>query len=105
MCHIILPKNKRIMDTMEKKISRDDKIFATLTHNGTDIADISGNNFSCMADIIKNIFSKSGKWFGIAMLSIRNYSQGWRVSFPVSFRLQPRKEPKLDGRLYVLPFA
>ncbi len=93
------------MDTMEKKISRNDKIFATLTHNGTDIADISGYDFSCMADIVKNILAKSGKWFGIAMLSIRNYNQGWRVSFPVSFRPQPRKEPKLDGRQYVLPFA
>lgn len=93
------------MDTMEKKISRNDKIFATLTHNGTDIADISGYDFSCMADIVKNILAKSGKWFGIAMLSIRNYSQGWRVNIPVTFRPQPRKKPKLDGRQYVLPFA
>ena len=105
MRHIILPKNKRIMDTMEKKISRDDKIFATLTHNGTDIADISGNNFSCMADIIKNIFGKSGKWFGIAMLSIRNYSQGWRINIPLSSRPQTGHKPALDGKQYVLPFT
>ena len=85
---LILPKNKGIMERMEKKISRSDKIFATLTHNGTRLA------------------TATGQWIGIAVLTIRNYNQGWRIDLPLSFKPTRRTSatiPPHDGRQYTLP--
>jgi len=103
---LILPKNKGIMERMEKKISRSDKIFATLTHNGTRLADIDGSNFGSIADVVKRIFTATGQWIGIAVLTIRNYNQGWRIDLPLSFKPTRRTSatiPPHDGRQYTLP--
>ena len=103
---LILPKNKGIMERMEKKISRSDKIFATLTHNGTRLADIDGSNFGSIADVVKHIFTATGQWIGIAVLTIRNYNQGWRIDLPLSFKPTRRTSatiPPHDGRQYTLP--
>ena len=94
------------MERMEKKISRSDKIFATLTHNGTRLADIDGSNFGSIADVVKHIFTATGQWIGIAVLTIRNYNQGWRIDLPLSFKPTRRTSatiPPHVGRQYTLP--
>lgn len=98
------------MGRIERKISRDDKIFATLTHNGTRLANINGKNFGSVADVVKRIFSVTGRWLGVAVLSIRNYNQGWSIDLPLTFKSD---EMPCDsrhsmlangkGRQYVLP--
>lgn len=94
------------MERIEKKISRNDKIFATLTHNGTRIANINGSDFGSIAEVVKRIFTATGQWIGIAVLSIRNYNQGWRIDLPLSFKPTRRPtspQPPHDGRQYTLP--
>ncbi len=105
---IILPINKWIMENTKKEISRTDKIFATLTHNGTPLARIDGNNFGSIADVVKRIFTSTGRWIGVAVLSIRNYNQGWRIDLPLTFKPTRRPDtplPRHDGRQYVIPFV
>ena len=100
---IILPMNKKVMDSMEKKISRNDKIFATLTHNGYRLANINGKNFGSITEIMKQICSTTEKWIGIAILTIRNYNQGWSIDVPVTFKPLRTTQTRHEGKQYTLP--
>ena len=100
---VTLPKNKKVMNSMEKKLSRNDKIFATLTHNGRRLANINGKNFGSVSEIMKLICTKTGKWIGIAILTIRNYNQGWSINVPVTFKPLGTSQLQHDGRQYTLP--
>ena len=104
---VILLKNKKIMKGMEKEISCNDKIFATLMLNGKRLADFGGSNFGSVSDIVKYVFSTTGRWIGIAILTIRNYNQGWRMELPLlskpSQRRQSSTVPECKDGQYVLP--
>lgn len=95
------------MGNLEKKISRNDKIFATLTLNGTRLANVDGQNFGSVTDVIRYVYSTSKRWVGIAILSIRNYNQGWHIDLPLTSKTINRSttKPCHNGRQYVLPFV
>lgn len=95
------------MENSEKEISHNDKIFATLTHNGTRLAYIDSRNFNSVADVVRYVYATSKRWIGVAILSIRNYNQGWRIDLPLTFKAINRVTPSLShsGRQYVIPFV
>ena len=104
---VILLKNKEIMKGMEKEISCNDKIFATLMLNGKRLADFGGSNFGSVSDIVKYVFSITGRWIGRAILTIRNYNQGWRMELPLLSKPSQRRPsstvPECKDGQYVLP--
>ena len=52
---------------------------------------------------MKLICTKTGKWIGIAILTIRNYNQGWSIDVPVTFKPLGTSQLQRDGRQYTLP--
>ena len=59
-------------------ISCGDRIIATLDCNGRRLASINGTHFSSLEAVKRALISLAGTYAGIAVLTVRNCTRGWR---------------------------
>lgn len=74
------------MSNTSTTISTSDQIFATLEVGGKIMASVSKNNFSTINDVVRFICSITGRFIGLARLSIRNMTQGWTMNLALASR-------------------
>ena len=55
-----------------------DRICATLECNGRRLASVNGTHFSCLDDVKRALLDLAGRYVGMAILTVRNCTQGWR---------------------------
>ena len=67
---------------MNKKINNivncGDMICATLECNGRRLASVSGHDFSNLESVKRALLDLAGRYAGMAILTVRNCTQGWR---------------------------
>lgn len=101
--------------TMEKiltnNVNSDDRICASLECNGRRLATINATGFSSMETIKRAMLDLAGRFAGVAVLTVRNCTQGWRdVSALASMRsavpaMQPACTAPHHGSQYLIPWA
>lgn len=94
------------------QVSASDKIVAQLECNGQVLARVSNNNFHNIDEVVGMIQALSGKFLGLARLTIRNQTQGWSRVMTLATRrcAAPAYSPSsaapvMQGRQYVIPFT
>ena len=89
-----------------------DSICATLECNGNRLANITGVNFTSLDDVKRALLELAGRFAGVAVLTVRNCTQGWRdVTALATMRrpaaaMQPAaiSQPRI-GHQYLIPWA
>ena len=89
-----------------------DQICATLECNGRRLASINGMNFNSLEAVKRALLDMAGRYVGMAVLTVRNCTQGWRdvtalasMRRPVmSVSVQQAAAPRV-GAQYLIPWA
>lgn len=89
-----------------------DRICATLDCNGRRLASVNGTCYSSLEDVKHALLDLAGRYVGMAVLTVRNCTQGWRdvtalatMRRPaVSLLSQPASAPRV-GSQYLIPWA
>lgn len=73
---------------MNKNISNivnlGDRICATLECNGRRLASVNGMNFPSLEAVKRALIDLAGHYAGMAILTVRNCTQGWRDVTPLA---------------------
>ncbi len=65
---------------MEKtSIKVTDIVFATIEVGGRVLASFCKSNFESVAEVVKAMRNAAGQFMGLAQLTIRNKTQGWKL--------------------------
>lgn len=89
-----------------------DRICATLECNGRRLASVNGVNFTSL-DAVKNaLLNLAGRYVGMAILTVRNCTQGWRDVTALATMRRPAMvhpatvstSPSM-GAQYLIPWA
>lgn len=89
-----------------------DRICATLDCNGRRLASVNGSDFPSLEAVKRALLGMAGRYVGMAVITVRNCSQGWRdVSALATMRRHP--EPPRPaaasmshmGGQYLIPWA
>ena len=67
-------------------LSTTDHIIATIEVNGRLLASVSKSNFTSLQEVAKFLIAMSGKFIGLAKLTIRNKTQGWTTTMAYALR-------------------
>lgn len=101
---------------MNKNISNivnfGDKIIATLECNGRRLASINGTHFASFDAVKRALVSLAGHYVGMAVLTVRNCTKGWRDVSALATMRRPRIQtesatvtaPRV-GAQYMIPWA
>ena len=88
-----------------------DHICATLECNGNRLASVEGEGFNCLEAVKRALLDLAGRYVGMAKLTVRNCTQGWRdvtvlaaMRRPVLASKPAVKAPTM-GRQYLIPWA
>lgn len=100
--------NKNIMNI----VNIGDRICATLECNGRRLASISGTHFASLDAVRQALISLAGRYAGIAVLTVRNCTQGWRDVTALATMRRPAAStqpavaaaPRM-GSQYLIPWA
>ena len=99
--------------TMKKNemniVNSGDKICATLVCNGRRLASVEGVDFNGLEAVKRSLLDLAGRFAGMALLTVRNCTQGWRQVVPVatmrcSTLSAPADAPRV-GSQYIIPWA
>ena len=88
-----------------------DRICATLDCHGRRLASVNGTCFSSLEDVKQALLEIAGRYVGMAVLTVRNCTQGWRdvTALATMRRAAMRPEVKLaaprSGAQYLIPWA
>ena len=100
--------NKRLTNI----VSFGDRICATLECNGHRLASVNGANFSSLADVKAALLDLAGRYVGMAVITVRNCTQGWRdvtalatMRRPVATTSSTVASPLHVGSQYLIPWA
>lgn len=99
------------MGTIIKSLDRADNIFASLSIHGQTLVSFYRNQFSSVAEIVAAIKAAANGLQGLAQVSIRNQSQGWKIDLCILFKHHPKEKamhsaiPPHEGRQYLIPWA
>lgn len=88
-------------------ISATDQVFATLEAGGKVLVRISAAGFSSLDDVMRLVWRKAGEFVGLARVSVRNKTQGWRTVSTIGRRHTAARSasvPPHDGRQYLIPW-
>ena len=55
-----------------------DQICATLECNGRRLASVNGSDFPSLEAVKRALLDMAGRYVGMAVITVRNCSQGWR---------------------------
>ena len=100
--------------TMNKNFSNivnlGDRICATLDCNGRCLASVNGVNFSSFDAVRRAVLDMAGHYVGLAVLTVRNCTQGWRDVTALATMRRPALVPQtasLSGgeKQYTIPWA
>ncbi len=61
-----------------KIVNCGDRICATLECNGRRLASLDGHGYVSLDAVKRALLDKAGRYIGMAVLTIRNCTQGWR---------------------------
>ena len=92
-------------------VNSGDKICATLVCNGRRLASVEGNDFSGLAAVKSVLLDLAGRFAGMAVLTVRNCTQGWREVTALScmrrpvLTAQPAVTSPVSGGQYLIPWA
>ena len=101
---------------MNKNISNivnwGDSICATLDCNGHRLASVNGTCFANLQDVKRAVLDLAGRFAGMAVLTVRNCTQGWRDVSALATMRRPAvtQQPALAstphvGAQYLIPWA
>lgn len=88
-----------------------DQICATLECNGRRLASINGMNFSSLEAVKRALLDMAGRYVGMAVLTVRNCTQGWRDVTALATMRRPAARPELKlaaphaGAQYLIPWV
>lgn len=101
--------------TMKTNISNivncGDQICATLECNGRRLASINGMNFNSLEAVKRALLDMAGRYVGMAVLTVRNCTQGWRDVTALATMRRPAVRPEVklaaprSGAQYLIPWA
>jgi hypothetical protein len=109
-------KTKRGGTTMNKNlnfiVNVGDRICASLECNGRRLASVNGVNFTSLESVKSTLLDMAGRYAGMAVLTVRNCTQGWRdVTALATMRramTAPQQasdsQPRI-GNQYLIPWA
>lgn len=93
-------------------VNTGDRICATLECNGKRLASINGSGFDNLQSVKCALLQLAGRYTGIAVLTVRNCTQGWRdVSALAAMRrasvglTSPAMVTPHTGAQYLIPWA
>lgn len=66
------------MSNMNNIVNRGDRICATLECNGHRLAAVDGSDFQSFDAVRRALLDLAGRYVGMALLTVRNCTQGWR---------------------------
>ena len=75
-----------------------DRVYARLTMCGNTIAEITGDRFAGVTDVITFLRHKASRVRGLTSLYVRNQSQGWSVERPLMLYTRSAPGAPLQGR-------
>ena len=88
-----------------------DRICASIACNGRRLASIEGQSFTSLDAIKRTLLDVAGHYVGIAVITVRNCTQGWRdvttmatMRRPVLAASVPDSLPHVGGE-YLIPWA
>ena len=88
-----------------------DRICATLMRNGRPLASVEGRDFNGLEAVKRALLDLAGRYAGMAVLTVRNCTQGWREVSALSTMRRPALAPQLamaapvSGSQYLIPWA
>ncbi len=89
-----------------------DKILATIECNGRRLASVNAANFSSLDAVKRALLDLAGRYSGMAIITVRNCSQGWRDVTVLATMRRPVVMPQPAaavaprvGAQYVIPWA
>ena len=98
--------------TLSNIVNYGDRICASLECNGRRLASVNGTNFSSLAEVKAALLEMAGRYVGMAVLTVRNCTQGWRdvtalatMRRPVMAMQQALGSQPRIGNQYVIPWA
>ena len=87
-----------------------DAIYASLSIDGSPVANINSTRFGSISDIISLIYHVAGRFAGTAKLLIRNQSRGWNTTMTIASNSKPAKsnmpakQPVVENGQYLIPW-
>ena len=98
--------------TLSNIVNYGDRICASLECNGRRLASVNGTNFGSLAEVKAALLEMAGRYVGMAVLTVRNCTQGWRdvaalatMRRPVMAMQQALDSQPRIGNQYVIPWA
>ena len=89
-----------------------DRICATLECNGRRLASVNGSEFGSMESVKRALLEASGRYSGMAVLTVRNCTQGWRDVTAMATMRRPAalvqsavSAAPRSGAQYLIPWA
>ena len=89
-----------------------DSIIATLDCNGHRLASVNGTQFSSLEAVKRALISLAGTYAGMAVLTVRNCTRGWRNVSALATLRRPVVAPAPavaaaphTGSQYLIPWA
>lgn len=92
-------------------VNSGDRICATLDCNGSRLASVEGMDFSCLEAVKRALLDIAGRFAGMAVLTVRNCTQGWLDVSALSMMraprlaVQPAMSRPMSGSQYLIPWA
>ena len=101
------------MNNINNIVNCGDKICATLESNGKCLASVNGNGFTGIDAVKRALLDLAGHYVGMAVLTVRNCTQGWRDVTALATMRRPVFTPRPaavastphDGAQYLIPWA
>lgn len=93
-------------------VNCEDKICATLECNGRRLASINGTGYASLDAVKRALLALAGRYMGMAVLTVRNCTRGWREVTALATMRRPVAEahrvtpvaPHVGGQ-YLIPWA
>ena len=89
-----------------------DRICASLECNGRRLASVNGVNFTSLESVKSTLLDMAGRYAGMAVLTVRNCTQGWRDVTAMATMRRPAvvQQPVVAtvprvGAQYLIPWA
>ena len=93
-------------------VNRGDRICATLECNGRRLATVNGTDYSSLEAVKRALLDMAGRYVGLAVLTVRNCTQGWRDVTALATMRRPGATPNpvvaatpRVGAQYLIPWA
>ncbi|MBQ9555956.1 MAG: hypothetical protein IJV05_07010 [Muribaculaceae bacterium] len=89
-----------------------DKILATIECNGRRLASVNATHFSSLEAVKRALLDLAGRYTGMAIITVRNCTQGWRDVTVLATMRRPAVVPQAAaaavprvGAQYLIPWA